>query len=84
MTTIKLEVSEIHEGTRSPWWMIIDPRQMMKPDYSTLASMITGPFFSREEAARVLKLRRHHYSDKAVVFCESGCYTEQYDNEMNS
>lgn len=77
---IELEVSEKHETTAEPWWLIIDPRQMMRPDCHTVAGMIDGPFFSREEAEMVLKSRAHHYSKNAVVFCHSGCYTNQYKN----
>ncbi len=80
---IELEVSEDCEGTRAPWWMILDPSQNMSCDPHWLASMITGPFFSREEAERCLKNRRHHYSDRAVVYCHSGCYTDQYDEVMS-
>ncbi|GAG77415.1 unnamed protein product, partial [marine sediment metagenome] len=41
-------------------------------------SMITGPFFSREEAQSYLDARRHNFSKKAEVWCLSGCYTDQY------
>lgn len=76
---IELDVSENNEGASAPWGMIIDPKQMMKPDVHKVAiEMITGPFFSREEAQQELNCRRHHYSDKAVVYCASGCYTQQY------
>lgn len=76
---VTLDVSYFNESTSSPRWMVLDPHQMMRPDWSQLASMITGPFFSREEAERVLEARRHHYSDRAAVYCASGCYTRQYD-----
>jgi hypothetical protein len=76
---LEIEVSEENEGTSEPWWMIIDPHQMMSPSASEVAMrMITGPFFSREEAQSVLNSRRHHYSKRAVVWCSSGCYTKQY------
>ena len=78
---IEIEVSEDCEGTASPWWMILDPHQNMRCSLHSLAGQITGPFFSREEAELVLKQRRHHYSDRARVFCHSGCYTHQYDKE---
>jgi hypothetical protein len=80
---IELEVSDNNESTSYPWWLIIDPCQMMKPDACTVAMrMITGPFFSREEATAELNSRRHAYSDKAVVWCSSGCYTQQYRTAM--
>ena len=76
---ITLNVSEDAEGTAAPWWLIVDPKQMMKPDAAAVVmGMITGPFFSREEAEDVLKARRHHYSDRAVVWCHSGCCTREY------
>jgi hypothetical protein len=77
--TITIEVSDDNEATAEPWWVIVDPKQMMSPDpYSVMMGMITGPFFSREEASETLKARRHHYSPRAVVYCASGCYTTQY------
>ena len=76
---IKIDVSMENEGTDSPWWVIVDPKQMMSPDpFMVMMSMVTGPFFSREEAALVLKSRRHHFSPRAVVYCASGCDTIQY------
>ena len=76
---IELDVSELNEGTSAPWWVIIDPKQMMKPDpYAVMIGMITGPFFSRMEATNFLKAKRHHYTSKAVVYCASGCDSYQY------
>jgi len=76
---IELEVSSNNEGTAEPWWVIVDPKQMMKPNcHHVMIGMITGPFFSREEAKEVLENNPHHYSKKAVVYCASGCYTNQY------
>lgn len=77
---IELEVSIENEGTAEPYWLILDPHQMMSPDCYDLASMITGPFFSRQEAENVLKSRSHHYSNRAVVYCHSGCYSNQYSS----
>lgn len=79
---IEIEVSEENEGTASPWWMIIDPKQMMKPEVNTVAmGMITGPFFSREEAQCVLDARRYNFGKHALVWCHSGCDTIQYDKK---
>jgi hypothetical protein len=76
---IELEVSELNEATSAPWWVIVDPKQMMKPDpYQVMMNMITGPFFSRESASLFLKAKRHRYSDRAVVYCASGCDSWQY------
>lgn len=77
---IEIEVSDKHESTSSPWWLIIDPRQMMKPDCHDVAHMITGPFFSREEAQKHLEQRHYAFSKIAVVYCHSGCYSRQYDD----
>jgi hypothetical protein len=80
---IIIEVSEKNEGTPAPWWMIVDPKQNFKTNEDgvyAVASMITGPFFSREEAEGVLKATHYNYSKWASVFCASGCYTRQYAN----
>ena len=77
---IEIEVSEDNESTRSPWWVIVDPKQIMKPDcYSVMVGMITGPFFSRKSAQDFLDNKRHRYSKRAVVYCASGCDSNQYD-----
>ena len=75
---IELEVSADNEGTASPYWLILDPAQNMSCDVYVLASQITGPFFSRREAEHVLKVSRHHFSRKAVVYCHSGYMSGQY------
>lgn len=76
---IEIEVSDKNEGTAEPWWVIVDPKQMMKPDcYTVMIGMITGPFFSREEAQRHLDGHRHNFTSRAVVYCASGCYTYEY------
>jgi 3-mercaptopyruvate sulfurtransferase SseA len=77
---IELEVSELNESTASPWWVIVDPKQMMKPDpYYMMMGMITGPFFSRREATDFFTAKRHRFSDRAVVYCASGNDSCQYD-----
>lgn len=75
---IEIEVSSENEGTAEPWWLIVDPRQMMRPDCHTVAGMIDGPFFSREEAEAYLEGHRYNYSNRAVVYCHSACHTLQY------
>lgn len=84
---ITLEVSTETESTSSPWWTIIDPKQNLRVDTSTdnqplhdIASMITGPFFSRKEAEDYLQGAKHHFSKNAKVFCHSGNYSRQYDS----
>lgn len=60
------------EGTAFPWWAILDPEQMMRPDVYRLAAMVTGPFFSRESAEAHLRARRHAFGPRACVYCFSG------------
>jgi hypothetical protein len=79
MVKIEIEVSDKNECTAEPWWVIVDPKQMMTPDpHTVMMGMITGPFFSREEAQQALDNHRQNYSSRAVVYCASGCYTYQY------
>lgn len=80
---ITLTVSGKNEGTRSPWWMIVDPRQNMRCDIHEAASQITGPFFSRKEAQDFLDATRYNFSSRAKVYCHSGCYSWQYDKAMS-
>ena len=82
---IELEISDKNECTQSPYWLIINPKQNFRKNSEgicNIASMITGPFFSREEAERVLVERAHHYSKHARVFCHSGYNTIQYYNKV--
>lgn len=80
---IELEVSTKNEFTSSPWWVIVNPRQQMatktQQALHEIAGMITGPFFSREEATERLNTARHHYGPNAHVYCMSGCFARQYD-----
>lgn len=82
---IEIEVSEENEATESPYWLIINPRQNFRKGVEgahNIASMITGPFFSREEAQRVLEGRSHHYGKDAIVYCHSGYNTIQYSSKV--
>jgi hypothetical protein len=79
---ITLEVSEDNESTSFPWWVIVDPLQNLNCDYHAIAAMVTGPFFSREEAEAELKATRYNYSKRAVVYCKSGCYSRQYQHKV--
>lgn len=82
---IEIEISEKNEHTRSPYWLIIDPRQNFEVGEQGLhnvASMITGPFFSREEGELWLKTRRYHFSKNARVYCHSGTDTFQYGEKV--
>jgi hypothetical protein len=75
---IELEISEDHEGTESPYWLILDPHQMLALNVNDLASMITGPFFSRKEAQDHLEARSYNFSEHAKVYCHSGYWSHQY------
>lgn len=78
---ISIDVSEENEATAYPYWMIIDPRQNFNTNDKGLynvAGMISGPFFSRQEAETTLKQRRHHFTKNAKVFCCSGHNTVAY------
>jgi len=79
MKVKSFELSDKNEATAYPYWIIIDPCQMMKPDCHMVASMITGIFFSRESAEEYLKRKSHHFSNKAVVYCHSGYDTDWED-----
>ena len=75
---ITLEISDQHEEIESPYWLIIDPMQMLKPSADSVADMIRGPFFSREEAQVAMSKDMDDYSDRVKVVCVSGSRTEQY------
>lgn len=77
---IEIEVSDKNEGTDSPYWVIIDPKQNMSADADCVASMITGVFFSRESAQKHLDGRRYAFSKRAVVYCLSGYWSREYKN----
>lgn len=67
-----------NESTESPYWLILDPQQNMSCGLHELAAQITGPFFSREDAADHLESRRHAFSSRVRVFCHSGYWSEKY------
>jgi hypothetical protein len=72
------------ESTSYPYWLILDPKQMLRIDPHYLAGMITGPFFSREDAESFLKKTRYNFSKNAVVYCASGSYSDKYKNFYRS
>jgi len=85
MKKIVIEVSEKNEGTWCPWWAILDPHQFFratKEGIYDLASMVTGPYFSREEAQEQLDRRRYDYGPHACVFCFTGCHSGQYQQRL--
>ena len=73
-----------NEATESPYWLVLDPQQNMSCDVHVLAGQITGPFFSREDAEEYLQRRRYDYSDRAVVYCCSGYYSQKYKDFCRS
>jgi len=75
---INLNVSTENEGTDSPWWFIIDPKQNIRCDPHVAAGQVTGPFFSRVEAQERLDATRYNYGRNAVVYCASGYHSFQY------
>ena len=75
--TLEFPITDV-EATEAPYWLILDPHQMMKPDVFDLSSMITGPFFSRAEAQEHLSARRHAFGKHAVVFGASGYWSRRY------
>lgn len=79
---IEIEISEKNESTAEPYWLILNPRQNMGCDIYSLASQITGVFFSREEAESELQSRRYAYGKKAVVYCMSGYNSGQYKDKI--
>jgi len=70
--TITFPMPSNNEGTEAPYWLIIDPFKMLQPSVDDVAVMISGPFFSREEAEGHLDARRYAFSDRACVYCHSG------------
>ena len=67
-----------NEATESPYWLILDPSQNMRCDVHELASQITGPFFSREDAESFLAATRYNFSERAKVYCMSGYHSFKY------
>jgi len=79
---IEIEVSELNESTRAPWWLIIDPQQSMSTGTDAcyaIANMITGPFFSRKEAQDAMDRQRYNFGKNACVYCHSGHNSPQYE-----
>ncbi len=73
------------ESTSYPIWFIFDPRQMFVVDEpAQLAQMVTGPFFSRKSAENTLKNHRYNYGKNAMVWCHSGCYSEDWIKLYNA
>lgn len=79
---IQLEVTGDCEGTDSPYWLILDPRQNMGADVHMMGGHITGPFFSRKEASDFLTATRYNFGKRACVYCLSGTYSGQYKEAL--
>jgi hypothetical protein len=67
-----------NECTESPYWLILDPKQNMDCNIHALASMITGPFFCREDAENHLIATKYNFSKRAKVYCNSGYHSAKY------
>jgi len=83
----KIKVSEKNEGTRSPYWIIIDPSQnfwVNNDGVHNIASMITGIWFSRESAEEFLHNTRYNFSKHAVVYCMSGTHSHEYESAVEN
>jgi hypothetical protein len=83
---VEIELSDNNEGTSYPYWLIIDPRQMLQLDVHVVASMITGPFMGRDEANDELLrgVRSNRYSGRARVFCHTGYYSGRYRDAIDA
>jgi hypothetical protein len=67
------------EFTSAPYWLIIDMNNKTEiSDIREVATMITGPFFSRKDAQDYLDARRSNFSDNARVYCKSGHASSKY------
>jgi rhodanese-related sulfurtransferase len=75
---IVIDVSDVHEATSYPWWMIVDPGKMWEGTVNGVADMVTGPYFSRAAAEEYLRSHRHEYSDRATVYCDTGHRSPEY------
>lgn len=76
--TVSFPLPADNEMTEAPYWLIIDPQQMMTPSVDEVASMITGPFFGRAEGEAHLEDRRYAFSKRACVYCHSGHASRVY------
>ena len=60
------------EGTAHPFWIICTI------SVHGVVTFKAGVWFSRAAAERQLRVRRHHYGPKAVVYCASGYDSDDY------
>ena len=54
------------------------PVDIAAPSIDEVASRITGPFFSREDAQKYLDRKHYNFSDQTKVYCHSGWESEKY------
>jgi hypothetical protein len=83
----QITVSGDNESTAFPWWAIVDPRLGTITKHEcvhAVASMITGPFFSRESAERALASGRYNYGKHAAVYCFSGHKSWDYRERVRA
>jgi len=83
---INLNVSEKNESTRSPYWLIVDPRDVSgvppAERHCFVLGMIDGPFCSREAAQTALDARRYAYSEHAQVWCACAHRNTQWAQQV--
>lgn len=59
-----------NEVTAAPWWFIAG--SSANSAATSVAEAVTGPFFSRESAEKMLTTCRYRFRRQAVVYCGSG------------
>lgn len=72
------------ENKVAPYWLIIDPRQMLKPSASVLGSFLSGIFFDRASAQDYLNAKKYNFSNRAKVCCLEGNMSSVYSSAFES
>lgn len=78
--TIKINVSNLNESTRAPYWMVVDQDKVGSGD---VYGGMKGPFFSRDEAQGFLDEYRYLFGDKTAVYCACSPLDTQYSKKVN-
>lgn len=79
MKKVTINLSDNREGTNAPFWVIIDPHQMMRANAQEVAlNMIRGVWFSRESAEEHFRECRYRYGERAQVWCLSGYASDEW------
>jgi hypothetical protein len=64
--------------TNSPFWIIVEPKQILKKDAEQIASCVTGIFFSRESAQQYLDAHCYNFADNTIVYGCAGHHNDEY------